>query len=101
MNLRHISDKPIFQDSAETKVSVVEGEGKVISTGAKGNPNVIKYKWNKNGSQVKSVAKKLHVDGAVLNFTEVSRTDKGKYECEASNSEGSTIQIIELEVQCK
>jgi len=95
------ADKPKFVETAGEKVSVVEGESSVITVRAKGNPDTIKYKWAKNGSQLKTLAKKVHVEGPVLNFTEVNRKDKGKYECEASNSEGSTTLIIDLDVQCK
>ncbi len=80
---------------------MVEGESSVITVRAKGNPDLIKYKWSKNGSPLKSQPKKLYVDGPVLNFTEVSRKDKMKYEVEATNTEGSTTLIIDLDVQCR
>lgn len=94
-------DKPIFVDTAEVKITATEGEGKVIAVKAKGNPDSIKYKWSKNGSQLKTVTGKLQVEGASLNFTEVTRNFSGSYIIEASNSEGSTVQTIELDVQCK
>jgi hypothetical protein len=79
----------------------VEGEPAVVMVKAKGNPDQIKYKWSKNNTPIKNKPKKMFVDGPVLNFTEVSRKDKGKFDCEASNSEGATTITIDLDVQCK
>jgi len=73
----------------------------MIRVRAKGNPDDIKYKWNRNNTQLKSLPKKLSVEGSELNFTEVSRKDRGKYEVEATNTEGTTKLEIELDVQCK
>lgn len=91
------ADKPKFE-SSEEKVSVVEGEAAVVTVKAKANPDQIKYKWSKNNTPK---PKKLFIDGPVLNLTEVTRKEKGKYECEASNIEGSTVYTIDLDVQCK
>ncbi|XP_035704569.1 nephrin isoform X2 [Folsomia candida] len=93
--------KPKFIDSPGEKVSVVEGEAAVVMVKAKANPDQIKYKWSRNNTPLKIKPKKLFFDGPVLNWTSVGRKDKGKYECEASNSEGSTLYTVELDVQYK
>lgn len=94
-------DKPKFVETAGEKVSVAEGESSAIRVRAEGNPGGIKYKWIRNSTVLKNQGKKLRVDGPVLNFTEVNRKDKGKYEVEAKNSEGTTRLVIELDVQCE
>lgn len=79
----------------------MEGKSATISVKAKGNPDVVTYKWSKNGSPVVTQKGKVSVDEAELSFIDVSRKDKGKYEIEATNKEGSTTLTIELDVQCK
>lgn len=95
-----LPDKPKFIDGPGEKVSVVEGEPAVVTVKAKANPDQIKYKWTRNNTPLKIKPKKLFFDGPILNFTEVGRKDKGKYECEASNGEGNTVYTLDLDVQC-
>lgn len=73
----------------------------MFSVRAVGNPDEIKYKWTRNGSPIEDDDEELKMEGPLLNFTHVSRAHKGKYECTATNSEGATVLIIELDVQCK
>lgn len=83
------------------KVTVVEGKSTKITVKAKANPDEITYKWKKNGSPVVSTKGKVTVEDADLHFVDVSRKDKGKYEAEATNKEGTTSISVELDVQCK
>jgi len=106
-----IPDKPrLLEGPVGGKVTVVEGGVAVLGVKAKGNPDTVKYKWmrvlsSSNGSSssnqvVKTRARKVFVDGGVVNFTEVSRKDRGKYVVEASNSEGTATFNVDLDVQC-
>lgn len=82
-------------------MTVVEGKSTSIKVTAKGNPDEITYKWSKGGSSVTSSKGKISVEGSELNFFDVSRKDKGKYEIEAKNNEGTSSLSVELDVQCK
>lgn len=95
------TDKPKFIENPGEKVTVVEGKSTAITVKARGNPDEITYKWSKNGASVTSAKGKVAVDGANLNFTDVRRKDKGKYEVEAGNKEGTSSISVELDVQCK
>ncbi|ODM93893.1 Nephrin [Orchesella cincta] len=94
-----VAYKPKFIENPGEKVTVVEGKSTSITVKAKGNPDQITYKWSKNGSPVLTTKGKVSVDGAELSFIDVSRKDKGKYEIEASNKEGTSTLNVELDVQ--
>ncbi|GAB1598555.1 contactincontactin-like [Argonauta hians] len=60
------------------------------------------YSWYKNGKIITSVQGKMIVHNNVLTIFKVSESDNGMYQCEASNSFGSTFsagQLIVLELK--
>lgn len=73
---------------------------------ADGNPANIAYTWTKDGLPITQAGlatgtERIIFDGPVLNITKLSRHDAGSYSCEALNSQGSTVAIINITVQCK
>lgn len=72
---------------------------------ADGNPANIAYTWTKDGLPVTQAGsstgtERIISDGSVLNITRLSRHDAGSYSCEALNSQGSTLAVVNVTVQC-
>lgn len=64
------------------------------------------YTWTKDGlpiTQASSAngAERIVSDGSVLNITRLSRHDAGTYNCEALNSQGSSLASVNITVQCE
>lgn len=90
----------------EHTINVIEDAPAVINLTARANPAAIAYKWTRGLSGIKSSAEsgsleRITSNGSLLNITRVHREDNGEYKCEATNSEGSTVTSIRLNVQCK
>ena len=103
-------DVPVFADDTPTIVSIVESNSDILNFTTRGNPETISYTWYRDGLKLTSATEAgdgelsmphFEADGPVLNMTAVTREDKGRYVCEASNSEGKTEHSFLLDVQCK
>lgn len=106
INFRLILDKPIFDHNLEKAVTGIEDEPLIINLKAEGNPADITYTWTKDGLPITQSGsatgtERIISEGPVLNITKLSRHDAGSYSCEALNSQGSTVAIISVTVQCK
>ncbi|XP_013792779.1 synaptogenesis protein syg-2-like, partial [Limulus polyphemus] len=105
----NISHKPEFYKSPMEIYDIVEGKSTFINLTARGNPNIITYRWAKVGNPVINIQedRKLNYfknvgvssNGPILKVTNAVRTDGGKYKCEATNEEGASEIIIVLNVQ--
>ena len=87
-------------------MDVVEGQPVIVNMTARANPSEVTYTWSRQESAVKAdgdagVYDRITFNGPLLNLTVVRRDDKGEYMCEATNTEGSQIAIVRLNVQCK
>ena len=93
------------------QLDVVEDMWGVLNVTARGNPTTITYTWFKGDDTLKfgkltrrkrdfSIPHFLQ-DGPLLNVTNVTRADAGKYIVEAANTEGKTNITITVNVQCK
>ncbi|KAL1502300.1 hypothetical protein ABEB36_007466 [Hypothenemus hampei] len=96
--------KPIFDKNNEDSVTGVENEPLIINLRADGNPGNIVYTWTKDGLPITQLsasngAERIIFDGPVLNITRLSRHDAGTYNCEAKNSEGSSLASVNISVQ--
>lgn len=99
-------DKPVFDENLEKTVTGIEDEPLIINLKAEGNPSNIAYTWTKDGLPVTQAGaatgtERIISDGQILNITRLSRHDAGSYTCEALNSQGSTVAIVNITVQCK
>lgn len=90
----------MFTEYPEKEVGGVEGDSLVVAPQATGRPQTISYTWTKDGAPLVP-GLNLHVEGPLLNFTKLNRSDSGVYTIEAVNSEGSTSVSITVSVQCK
>jgi hypothetical protein len=93
-------DKPVFNELPEREFTGVEGESLLVAPQATGRPATISYTWTKDRAPL-APGPHLHVEGPLLNFTRLNRSDSGVYTCEAVNSEGATSISITVSVQCK
>ena len=73
----------------------IEGSAVSITCTASGIPDP-DVKWFRNKT-MKSEGTKT----ASLTFNDVTRTDDGRYKCQANNSAGETENCVELVVHCK
>ena len=84
--------------------TVTEGENVTLSCNASGDP-VPSISWTKNGSAISTSGDpriSFGVDNKQMTITNVSRSDSGRYRCEANNSNGTvTSNAATLEIQCK
>ena len=86
-------------------MDVIEGEPAIVNMTAKANPSEMTYKWFRDGNAIKQLKEasaydRMTFDGPLLNLTVFRRHDKGKYICEATNTEGSRHAIVRLNVKC-
>lgn len=93
-------DKPVFAELNDTIFIGIEDGCLVIPLQANGHPASISYRWFKNGIPLVFGSNYI-IEGSILNFTRLSRTDAGSYSCEAINSEGSSFLNFTVNVQCK
>lgn len=87
-------------------MSGIEDEPLIINLKAEGNPPNIAYTWTKDGLPVTEAGsstgtERIISEGPILNITKLSRHDAGSYSCEALNSQGSTVAVVNVTVQCK
>ena len=47
------------------------------------------------------VASGQRINSSVLEFTNITRSEAGKYRCEASNDCGSAVEAVNVTVQCE
>lgn len=96
----------MYDENFEKTISGIEDEPLIINLKAEGNPANIAYTWTKDGLPVTQAGsatgtERIISDGPVLNITKLSRHDAGSYSCEALNSQGSTVAVVNISVQCK
>ncbi|XP_052891416.1 nephrin-like [Anopheles moucheti] len=92
--------EPQFSPPDETTVSGVEGEPLAVALVATGNPPSIAYTWTKDGQRIASSGvPRIVSEGPILNITKLKRSDAGVYTCEATNSQGSAMINITLQVK--
>ncbi|XP_063232440.1 nephrin isoform X2 [Bacillus rossius redtenbacheri] len=90
--------KPIFEEVPAESMIGIEGKPLALSLRANGNPSNIMYTWTKEGSVLKDEPR-FQIEGPALNITRMRREDSGVYQCEAVNSEGSSVVKMNLTVQ--
>lgn len=96
----------MFDQNNEEEVTGIEDEPLIITLKADGNPSNIQYTWTKDGLPITQASSSTGVErivseGPVLNITKLSRHDAGTYNCEAINSQGSSMTSVNISVQCK
>ncbi|CAH1107304.1 unnamed protein product [Psylliodes chrysocephalus] len=96
--------KPVFDPNNEDAVTGIENEPLIISLKADGNPQNIVYTWTKDGLPITQQSssngvERIVSDGSIMNITRLSRNDAGTYTCEALNSQGSNVAIVNVTVQ--
>lgn len=109
-----VTYKPEFSIGPQERYDIVEGDSYVINLTAQANPRPVSYTWTKGGRRLPTVrpsersssrsassstTARVFASGPLLNLTGVERSDGGVYECEATNSEGSTKASILINVQ--
>ena len=72
--------------------NVTEGDNLTLTCTASGMPQP-KVSWIKPGGQ--------RHNGHMLEVTQINRTQRGKYICEASNECGNATEMATIDVQCK
>ncbi|KAG5895719.1 hypothetical protein JTB14_025666 [Gonioctena quinquepunctata] len=96
--------KPVYDENNEEAVIGIENEPLIITLKADGNPQNIAYTWTKDGlpitqSSSANGVERIISDGPVLNITKLSRHDAGSYSCEALNSQGGSLAMVNITVQ--
>ncbi|XP_033251166.1 nephrin-like isoform X2 [Drosophila miranda] len=93
---------PKFEGSQTTTFVGVEGAPFHVELVGSGNPMSISYTWTKDGLPIttnKLSGQRLISDGPRLNISRLSRNDAGVYICEALNSQGTSLQEIQVAVE--
>ena len=68
---------------------------------ATGNPAPM-ILWTKDGSPINNSRISFSIQNRLLNISNVSRTDSGRYRCVANNSLGNDISnVAAVDIQCK
>ena len=71
----------------------IEGDPFVVTCEVSGYPKLIIY-WIKED-------KNQRINGSILNFTSINRTDGGTYRCEVENDCASDSRVESINVSCK
>lgn len=93
-----ISDAPVWGEEGG-EVTGPEGHALVLAPSANGRPQSLHYTWTKDRTPLRATSR-IIIDGPLLNFTSLDRSDTGTYSCEASNTEGSSVIHYNLTVHC-
>ena len=94
-----MTDKPVFNKYAQSKIEIVEGQSATLNLTAKGNPIDITYTLYKDGVESSSTA--VAITAGILELNSIGRTDIGSYSLKAENSEGSTFHNFTINVTCR
>ena len=71
----------------------IEGDPFVVTCKVSGDPKLIIY-WIKEDNNQR-------INGSILNFTSINRTDGGTYRCEVENDCASDSRVEIINVSCK
>ena len=88
-----IADSSSVDNVVKSPNAAIEGHPYNLSCEVSGSP-VPSVSWIK-------VSNNEHRVGKILNFTNISRNDTGKYTCEASNRCGNDSKTASINVLCK
>ena len=86
-------DSPAVEKIVISSNSVNEGQSFNMTCVTSGYPEPNVY-WTKGNNGAR-------INGSVLTFTNINRTDSGQYRCEAKNDCGSNSSVQSIEVFCK
>ena len=86
-------DSPVVERIVISSNSVNEGQPFNMTCVTSGYPEPNVY-WTKGNNGAR-------INGSVLTFTNINRTDSGQYRCEAKNACGSNSSVQSIEVFCK
>lgn len=104
----YVTDPPYFPSGSITRLDIIEGDWALLNLTALANPANITYSWFFSGQRLILGKFKRDIpilkflqNGALLNLTDVKRTDAGTYLCEAKNAEGNVTHNVTFNVLCK
>ena len=87
-------DRPAFNTSSQSNISVVEGRYLSVVCNATSNPNA-EYRWTNPSGQIVSSTR-------TLVFQAIQRSEASTYTCIANNSAGlETTSTLAVDVQCE
>ena len=87
-------DKPTFNTSSQSSISIVEGRYLSVVCNATSNPHA-EYRWTSSPGQIISGTR-------ILVFQAIQRSDAKTYTCIANSSAGlETKSSLTIDVQCK
>lgn len=96
--------KPTFSTLIPRKISILEGNWKLINYSTRANPPKVTYSLWRDGQELdlRNVYPHFHLDeGGVLNITKAQQKDSGDYQIKAVNAEGTAFFNFTLDIQCK
>lgn len=96
--------KPTFSTLIPRKISILEGNWKLINFSTRANPPKVTYSLWRDGQglNLHNVYSHFHLDeGGVLNITKAQQKDSGDYQIKAVNAEGTAFFNFTLDIQCK
>lgn len=79
---------------------VVQGSTATLRCTATGEPVPVQ-RWTRNGTDVSGSRFQTSADGRSLVIGSVQVEDEGAYACHASNSVGTDMAMVTLDVHCK
>ncbi|XP_059394669.1 protein turtle homolog A-like isoform X2 [Carassius carassius] len=94
--LLSVTAPPVFTETSPPGVEVFAGRSVTLKCAAQGNPRPT-ITWSKHGRPINPQSKVKIMDGS-LSFHAVSRETSGKYQCQASNTEGNVTHLTKLKV---
>lgn len=94
--------KPTFSTLIPRKISILEGNWKLINYSTRANPPKVTYSLWRDGQELdlRNVYPHFHLDeGGVLNITKAQQKDSGDYQIKAVNAEGTAFFNFTLDIQ--
>ncbi|XP_037072882.1 LOW QUALITY PROTEIN: nephrin-like [Pollicipes pollicipes] len=94
----HVAFAPVFPEPSATE-DIHAGDSRLLNFTARASPDNITYSWYRGAAALPAEEARVVGLGALLNISQVEKSDAGWYRLEAENTEGTSTMRVNVNVQ--